>query len=111
MNKLTPKNIFETWSHPNCVKSRHDRLYQGTGKPRLDNYGKPRPDYAAKLKAMDMPALETETEQMIWLSAYAGNNPRSDYHWQVDCCYDELMERTQSDEAYDKCYKRVERSL
>ena len=29
-----------------------------------------------------------ETERMIWLSAFANNNPRSDYHWRCDACYD-----------------------
>ena len=29
----------------------------------------------------------------MWLSAYAANNPRSDYHWQCDACYDEAIRR------------------
>lgn len=72
-----------------------------------DNYGHDKQEYVAKLQAMELPALEKETESKIWLSAYAANNPRSDYHWHVDACWDVLMLRTGTDEAYAACYKRV----
>jgi hypothetical protein len=60
---------------------------------------------------MSLPELMQETESKIWLSAYANNNPRSDYHWHVDACYDELMLRTGSDLVYGECYKNVIESL
>lgn len=53
-----------------------------------DNYGKPKIEYLQKIIAMDENQLQKETEQAIWLSAYANNNGRSDYHWQCDACYD-----------------------
>lgn len=52
-----------------------------------DNYGKPRMDYVRKVLAMTEADLFRETERAIWLSAYAANNPRSDYHWHVDVCF------------------------
>ena len=58
-----------------------------------DNYGKPKTDYIDGLRAMDDMLLREACEQMIWLSAYANNNPRSDYHWQCDACYDEAVGR------------------
>jgi hypothetical protein len=76
-----------------------------------DNYGKPKSEYLERIAAMEMVKLIAETESKIWLSGYANNNPRSDYHWHVDACYDELKKRTGDNEAYDKAYKRVLKSL
>lgn len=75
--------------------------YQGK-----DNYGKPRSEYLAKIAAMDDDALLNETENKIWLSAFAGNNPRSDFHWNVDACYDEWQHRGKP-EQYDVAYKEA----
>lgn len=61
--------------------------------PDLDNYGRPKAEYFAKLAAMTDPELYQECKSKIWLSAYANNNPRSDYHWQSDACYDESKKR------------------
>lgn len=58
-----------------------------------DNYGKPKSDYLNRLKTMSDSELKDACNQMIWLSAYANNNPRSDYHWQCDACYDECYNR------------------
>ena len=58
-----------------------------------DNYGKPKAEYLAKLSLMSDEQLREACNQMIWLSAYANNNPRSDYHWQCDACYDECDKR------------------
>jgi hypothetical protein len=74
-----------------------------------DNYGKPRQAYADKLFAMDDDAFLTEAEQTIWLSAYANNNPRSDYHWQADACYDEATRRGKP-ELYRKAWKLASNS-
>ena len=71
-----------------------------------DNYGKPRQDYFDKIKAMPDKELSEETEHTIWLSAYAANNPRSDYHWQVDACWDAWDLRGNL-EGYGKAWKRV----
>jgi hypothetical protein len=61
-----------------------------TGK---DNYGRPRQDYADKLAGLDEAGYLAQAEQAIWLAAFASNNPRSDYHWQADACYDEAVRR------------------
>lgn len=71
-----------------------------------DNYGKPKKLYLEKLEAMDDDALRKECEQKIWLSAYAANNPRSDYHWHCDATYDECKRRGKP-EIYSKAHKSV----
>jgi hypothetical protein len=72
----------------------------------LDNYRKPRQDFANRIGAMDDAAFVKEAEHYIWLSAYANNNPRSDYHWQCDACYDEAARRGKP-ELYRQAHKRA----
>ena len=74
--------------------------------PGKDNYGKPRQAFADKLAAADEDEYLTIAEQYIWLSAYANNNPRSDYHWQADACYDEAVRRGNKD-LYSKAWKKA----
>jgi hypothetical protein len=76
---------------------------------RKDNYGNPRWDYVFNLQSMTEEKLFETTKKMVWLSAYAGNNPRSDYHWQCDRVYDEWIRREKSD-MYDRAYKEVLKS-
>lgn len=76
-----------------------------------DNYGRPRRAYVNKLQKMSKAELSEETEQMIWLSAFAGNNPRSDYHWQCDACYDEWTDNRKNEVGYEKAYDKVCASL
>ena len=71
-----------------------------------DNYGKPKSDYVESLAKMTDEALLKETEHKIWLSAYAHNNPRSDYHWHCDACYDECGSR-QKPEIYSRAHKKA----
>lgn len=71
-----------------------------------DNYGKPKSKYLERLAAMNDEQLSKETEQAIWLSAYADNNPRSDYHWHADACYDECKRREEPD-LYKKAWERA----
>ncbi len=74
-----------------------------------DNYGNPKSEYVAKVAAMTDDELFKETEQKIWLSAYANNNPHSDYHWHVDVCYDECKKRNNVklyEEAYNTAFDR-----
>lgn len=73
-----------------------------------DNSGRPRTEYLAKLAAMDDAALEKETESKIWLSAFASNNPRSDYHWHCDACYDEVQRREKPD-IYRRAHEKASR--
>jgi uncharacterized protein with von Willebrand factor type A (vWA) domain len=55
---------------------------------------------------MGLKELSEETKRMIWLSAYANNNPKSDYHWKCDACYG-VLEETGNIEMYDKLHKEV----
>lgn len=101
------ETVYETFRHPNCLKMRQERLYHDDGRPRLDNYGKPREAYVERIKNLPMPELMREARDKIWLSAFAASNPRSDYHWQVDVCYDALLEITKSDDAYTQAFRSV----
>ena len=71
-----------------------------------DNHGRPRQEWADKIAGMDTKAFEDQAEQVIWLSVYAHNNPRSDYHWKADACYDEAHRRGEPD-LYTRAYKRA----
>lgn len=63
--------------------------------PGKDSDGKPRQRFADKLAAASSEEFLKIAEQAIWLSAYANNNPRSDFHWQADACWDEAHRRGQ----------------
>ncbi|QIW88798.1 hypothetical protein P59_201 [Bacillus phage P59] len=79
------------------------RTYEGN-----DNYGKPKTDYVEKIAAMSHEELYQETKDKIWLSAFAANNPRSDYHWHTDVIYDEWFHREgQSPPSYTKAFEEV----
>jgi len=72
-----------------------------TGK---DNYDRPKMDFVNKLLTMNDNDLQKQCERFIWLSAYANNNPRSDYHWQCDACYDVCAKQNKENiykQAYD----------
>lgn len=74
-----------------------------------DNYGKPRQNYADKIAALDEAAFLKDAELHIWLSAYANNNPRSDYHWQADACYSEAQRRGKP-ELYTQAWEKASRT-
>ncbi len=61
-----------------------------------DNYGNPKQKFLDELRSLDDANLRKKCSEYIWLSAYASNNPRSDYHWQCDACYDECQRRDKS---------------
>lgn len=61
--------------------------------PGLTNYNNPRQGFADRIFAMSDDAFIKESAHYIWLSAYASNNPRSDYHWMTDACHDEATRR------------------
>lgn len=69
-----------------------------------DNYGKPRQEYVDKIAALSDSELQDECRHKIWLSAYANNNPRSDFHWHVDALYDECIKRDPSADNYKRAY-------
>lgn len=74
-----------------------------------DNYGRPKADYLTKISAMDDEQLGSECYQMIYHSARCNNNPRADWHWMVDACYDEAKKRDEKASiygfAYERCYR------
>jgi hypothetical protein len=74
-----------------------------------DNYGRPKADYLTKISEMDDEQIEVECYQMIFQSARCNNNPRSDWHWMVDSCYDEAKKRDENARIYDSAYKQCYR--
>lgn len=83
--------------------------FRYTDKPK-GNYDNPKVDYMQKVALMNEDDLFAETKSKIWLSAYASNNPRSDYHWQCDFCYDLLSLRSK-ESVYKKAHKEVSDSI
>lgn len=81
-------------------------LFQDTKFNGKDNQGIPKINYINQLRLMDLEKLSEETKKMIWLSAYASNNPKSDYHWQCDACYGVIEEKKLLG-LYDKLHKQV----
>lgn len=75
-----------------------------------DNYGHSKQGYVDKLAAMDDAQLREACDKKLWLSAYADNNPRSDYHWQVDACYDECAKRGKA-VIYENAHKAFVASI
>lgn len=70
-----------------------------------DNYGNPKQEFADELAAASDEEYLKTAEEYIWLSAYASNNPRSDYHWKCDACYAEAIRRGNVDlykQAWEK---------
>jgi hypothetical protein len=71
-----------------------------------DNYGAPKQEFADRLAAADEKEFLKTAEEYIWLSAYANNNPRSDYHWKCDACYAEAKRRGKP-ELYDQAWHKA----
>jgi hypothetical protein len=75
-----------------------------------DNYGNPKSAFIKKLEGFTDEVFVDYAKDRIWLSAYANNNPRSDYHWQADACYDEAQRRGKP-ELYEQAYAKVKALL
>lgn len=71
-----------------------------------DNRGQPKSLYLEKLQRSTDSELFETTKSMIWLSAYAANNSRSDYHWMCDATYDEWVRRGKVSE-YGNAHSQV----
>ncbi|SRR5712691_2484176 len=71
-----------------------------------DNYDVPRQLFADILAAVNDDEFLRIAEEYIWLSAYADNNPRSDYHWKADACSDESIRRGKP-ELYNKAWHQA----
>lgn len=67
-------------------------------------------DFKAKLEAISDEDLKKECESKIWLSSYAGNNPRSNFHWKCDACYDECQRRGKP-EIYKSAFRVIEKQV
>ena len=81
--------------------------YQGKANPAIPgNPGRPKSEYLDRLAAMSDEELYEETKDKIWFSAWANNNPRSDYHWQCDATYDEWVHRGKVDQ-YQRAWEYV----
>lgn len=72
----------------------------------VDNYGLPKQSFADLLADADQAQYLQLAETYIWLSAYAANNPKSDYHWMVDALYAEAKRRGKLD-WYDTAFKKA----
>lgn len=70
-----------------------------------DNSADKQHEYIAKFADMTDDKLYDECRSKIWFSAFAANNSRSCYHWQVDACYDECKRRGKIDEVYSRAHK------
>lgn len=63
-------------------------------------------EYAEQLAVLTDQQLEERAKDKIWLSAFANNNPHSDYHWQADATYDECKQRGKM-EIWERAHKRA----
>jgi hypothetical protein len=72
----------------------------------VDNRGRPKKDYLTRIEQMDDVALFEECKSKIWLSAFASNNSRSDYHWHCDATYAECSRRGKT-EIYSRAHAAV----
>jgi len=73
---------------------------------RLNSHGT-KTEWTEKLKEMSEEELFKHCEQFIWLSAYASNNPRSDYHFLCDAGYDECKRRDKVSEIYQAAWHKA----
>lgn len=74
---------------------------------RNDNSGREKTVHLSRVIEMTDDELYEETKSKIWLSAFASNNPRSDYHWHCDFTYDEWVRRKGNSDMYGKAHKEV----
>lgn len=68
-----------------------------------DNYLSPVQGFADKLGQADDEEYLRIASEAIWLSAYAANNSKSDYHWQASACYYEARRRG-DENLYQRAY-------
>ena len=86
---------------------RNKPAYQGNANPAMPGHApRPKSEYLDKIAGMEDKELYEETKDKIWFSAWANNNPRSDWHWQCDACYDEWQYRGKGDQ-YQRAWEYV----
>ena len=98
-----PRTLLRTAHPPTPERSTLMTALQLEGN---DNYGNPRQAFADRLAAASDEGYLKMAEDRIWLSAYASNNARSDYHWQADAAYKEALRRGKPD-LYNRAWKRA----
>jgi hypothetical protein len=69
-----------------------------------DNSPDKQREYWSRIAAFTDDELYKECRSVIWLSAFASNNPRSCYHWQCDSCWREAHNRGK-EEIYSRAHK------
>lgn len=87
------------------------RAYQ-TRYPGFDNDKRPKGEFIEKIAKMSDDDLFEATKNGLWLSVFANNNPRSDFHWQAEVFYDEWQHRERRDQytaAYEAAAKAARR--
>ena len=67
-------------------------------------------EYVKELAEMTDEKLFDVCKDMIWFSAYAANNSRSDFHWMCDACYAECSRRQRPD-IYSDAHNVIARSV
>jgi hypothetical protein len=75
-----------------------------------DNSAEKQDAFCRGLGVVSDEMLLARAGEIIWLSGYANNNPRSCYHWQADACYDEAQWRGKPEiykDAYDAVLREV----
>lgn len=73
------------------------------------NYSVPAQSFADSIAASDDAQFVQTAEEVIWFSAYANNNPTSDYHWQASACYYEAQRRGDPG-LYQRAYDQAKAS-
>lgn len=65
--------------------------------------------FQQKLSQWTDDELFRQCKHYIWLSAYAHNNPNSNYHRMVDACYAECATVRQKPDIYQRAYDETYR--
>lgn len=70
------------------------------------NYGRPAQEWADKIAALGDEEFTEEAAEAVYWSAWASNNPTSDYHYEASACYYEAQRRGNPD-LYQQAYNRA----
>ena len=102
-----PYQLDRTTNGPVCITGfAQDRLLlSGTS-----NYDRPAQEWADELAPLTDEEFVEKAADAIYWSAWANNNPTSDYHYQASACYYEAARRHDGDTAlYQRAYDEARR--